>query len=146
MAELRPRRAAPSGRTRGRQGGEGQGRRRRRGLPWDRVERTDVATAVSGDKNDGERRKKHCGEEDEQGAIPRLTGRPLMQRRRLPNCLPHRPGERFAHVLAAGPRRAGPPRFRPKTRRGKRGESRSRGGNCGWAAREGRAGPPPRLG
>jgi hypothetical protein len=60
------------------------------------VERTDAAATVLGDESDGERRKKRHGEEDEQGAIPRLTGGPHMQRRRLPSRLPHRPGERTA--------------------------------------------------
>jgi hypothetical protein len=99
-------------------GGEGRGRRRRRGLPWDGVERTDAVTAVSGDENDGERRKKHRGEKDEHGVIPRLTGGPHLQRRRLPNRLPHRPGERAAPTRwrlgraevgrrGSGPRREG---------------------------------------
>jgi hypothetical protein len=60
------------------------------------VERTDAAATVLGDESDGERRKKRHGEEDEQGAIPRLTDGPHMQRRRLPSRLPHRPGERTA--------------------------------------------------
>jgi hypothetical protein len=42
------------------------------------VERTDAVAVVLGDESDGERRKKHHGEEDEQGAIPRLTGGPHM--------------------------------------------------------------------
>jgi hypothetical protein len=110
------------GRARGRQGGEGRGRRRRRGLPRDEVERTDASTAVSGDENDGEWRKKRRGEEDEQGAIPRLTGRPHMQWWWLPNRLPHRPGERAA-----------PTRWRP----GRRGSSPRREGEKGGKAGHG---------
>jgi hypothetical protein len=134
MAELRPRRAAPHElRPRhpiareGNHGGEGRGRRGRRGLPRDGVERMDVAVAVPGDENDGERRKKRRGgERDEQGATPGLTGRPHMQRRRLPN--------RLCTGRASAPRRVGLPLLRPKTRRG-RGEKQVAGGrNGGWAA------------
>jgi hypothetical protein len=130
MAELRPRRAVPHAMAElqprhpiareGNQGGEGRGRRGRRGLPRDGVERTDAAAAVPGDENDGERRKKHRGgERDEQGATLGLTGRPHMQRRRLPN--------RLCTGRASAPRRVGPPRLRPKTRRG-RGEKQAAGG------------------
>jgi hypothetical protein len=55
MAELRPLRAAPSGRTRGRQGGEG---RRSRGLQRDGGRGTDAATAVPG-------RRERWGEDKE---------------------------------------------------------------------------------
>jgi hypothetical protein len=157
MAELRPRRAVPHAMAElqprhpiareGNQGGEGRGRRGRRGLPRDGVERTDAAAAVPGDENDGERRKKHRGgERDEQGATLGLTGRPHMQRRRLPN--------RLCTGRASAPRRVGPPRLRPKTRRG-RGEKQAAGGrNGGWAAdawpahddKMGRGKGRPRLG
>jgi hypothetical protein len=154
MAEPRPRRAAPSGRARGRQGGEGRGRRGRRGLLRDGGRGTDAATAVPGDENDGERRKKRRGgERDEHGATPRLTGGPHMQRRRLPNRLrtgrasaprPRAGGwaalSRAAAALAQDAKGKGGERSRP--RGGRRlgcgrlaGPRREKGaGRGGWAA------------
>jgi hypothetical protein len=65
------------------------------------------------------------GEGDEQGATLGLTSGPHMQRRWLPNRLPHRPGERAAPTRwrlghaelgrhGSGPRREGEGRSRPR--------------------------------
>jgi hypothetical protein len=77
------------------EGGEGGGAYRGTG-----VDRTDAATVVLGDESDVDRRKKRRGgERDEQGATPRLTGGPHMQR--LPNRL------RIGRASAPRPRAGG---------------------------------------
>jgi hypothetical protein len=120
MAELRPRRAAghPTARE-GNQGGRDEGGEGGEAYHGTGVEQTDTTVAVLGDESDGERRKKRRGGEgDEQGVTPGLIGGPHMQRRRLPNRLPHQQGERAAPTRwrldraelgrrGSGPRREG---------------------------------------
>jgi hypothetical protein len=75
---------------------------------------------------------------DELGTTSGLIGGPHMQRRRLPKPPPASAGQaRHAHALVAGPRRVGPPRLRPKTRRGWRGREKHAAGRLAGPRRDG---------